>query len=60
MILAASLFTIGIGCFIYAFIRHGLPNDEALGNDPAGEPEPSPDPDPEPAEAEAEAAAASS
>jgi nitric oxide reductase subunit B len=56
MILAASLFTIGIGCFIYAFIRHGLPSDEALGNDPAGEPEPSPDPEPTPAEAAAAAA----
>ncbi len=26
MILAASLFTVGIGLFIYHFIRHGLPN----------------------------------
>lgn len=31
LILAASLFTIGIILFIWEFIQHGLPTDEALG-----------------------------
>lgn len=31
MMLAATLFTIGIMIYIYNFIRHGRPNDEALG-----------------------------
>jgi nitric oxide reductase subunit B len=31
LILAASLFTIGIVLFIWEFIKHGLPTDEALG-----------------------------
>jgi len=31
LILAASLFTVGIGCFIWNFLRHGRPTDEALG-----------------------------
>ena len=30
LILAASLFTIGIALFIWEFIRHGLPSDEAI------------------------------
>jgi nitric oxide reductase subunit B len=32
MILAicATMFTTGIGCFIYEFIKYGSPNDEAL------------------------------
>jgi nitric oxide reductase subunit B len=38
MILAASLFTIGIACFIITFFRHGKPTDEAIGNDPADNP----------------------
>jgi nitric oxide reductase subunit B len=38
MLLAASLFTIGIGCFILNFIRHGLPTEEAFGSDPAEDP----------------------
>jgi nitric oxide reductase subunit B len=38
MILAAALFTIGIGCFIITFFRHGRPTDEAIGNDPANNP----------------------
>lgn len=33
LILAASLFSIGIGAFIYNFFKHGTPNDEAM--DPA-------------------------
>ncbi len=35
LLLAASLFSIGIVLFIYLFFKHGLPNDEAL--EPAGE-----------------------
>jgi len=35
MILAACLFTFGIGMFIITFFRHGLPSDEALGVDVA-------------------------
>ena len=38
MILAASLFTIGVACFIITFFRHGRPADEAIGNDPADNP----------------------
>jgi nitric oxide reductase subunit B len=30
LILAACLFTVGIGCFIWNFLRHGLPTDEAV------------------------------
>jgi nitric oxide reductase subunit B len=30
MLLAAALFTVGIGAFIVHFVRHGLPSDEAL------------------------------
>jgi len=37
MLLAAALFTVGIGMFIVTFLRHGLPNDEALGSDVAGD-----------------------
>ena len=37
-LLAASLFTIGIGLFIVMFWRHGLPSPEAVGADPADEP----------------------
>lgn len=33
LILAASLFTVGIVCFIWNFLRHGLPTNEALGVD---------------------------
>lgn len=31
MLMAATLFTIGIGYYIVDFIRHGLPSDEAIG-----------------------------
>lgn len=31
LILAAALFTVGIGFFIYVFLKHGRPTDEALG-----------------------------
>jgi nitric oxide reductase subunit B len=30
MLLAAAVFTFGIGLFIYGFIKHGLPKDEAI------------------------------
>ncbi|PIR23133.1 MAG: nitric-oxide reductase large subunit [Deltaproteobacteria bacterium CG11_big_fil_rev_8_21_14_0_20_45_16] len=33
LILAASLFTLGIGAFIWNFIRYGLPHAEAQGSD---------------------------
>lgn len=33
LILAASLFTIGIGLFMWEFFRHGLPTNEAITND---------------------------
>lgn len=33
MMLAACLFTLGVGLFIYDFIRYGLPSDEALEAD---------------------------
>ena len=32
MILAACLFTLGIGAFIYNFIRYGLPTNDRVGN----------------------------
>ena len=35
LVLAATLFTIGILLFILNFIRYGKPSDEAIGNDPA-------------------------
>jgi nitric oxide reductase subunit B len=38
MLLAAALFTVGIGCFIITFFRHGRPTDEAIGHDPADQP----------------------
>jgi nitric oxide reductase subunit B len=31
MLLAASLFTVGIGLYIFDFLRHGFPNEEAIG-----------------------------
>lgn len=37
MLLAAALFTIGIVMFIITFFRHGLPSDEAVGADVAGD-----------------------
>lgn len=37
MLLAASLFAIGIVMFIVTFFRHGLPTDEAVGADVAGD-----------------------
>jgi nitric oxide reductase subunit B len=33
MLLAATLFSVGITYYIIDFIKHGLPNDEALGID---------------------------
>lgn len=33
MLLAATLFTVGITYYIIDFIKHGMPNDEALGID---------------------------
>ena len=30
LIICATMFTTGIGLFIYEFIRYGLPTDEAL------------------------------
>ncbi len=33
LILAASLFTVGVLMFIWIFFKHGLPNDETLGMD---------------------------
>jgi len=38
MLLAAALFTIGIGMFIVTFFRHGLPSDEAMRVDVHGAP----------------------
>ena len=35
LILAASLFTVGVTAFIYNFIRHGLPKGEVQGGAPA-------------------------
>lgn len=40
LILAACLFTIGILLFIWNFLRHGLPSDEAIGADIEGTPAP--------------------
>jgi len=41
LLLAATLFSVGIGLYVWNFIRHGLPTDEALGADaPAAEPLP--------------------
>jgi nitric oxide reductase subunit B len=37
MLLAAALFTVGIAMFIITFFRHGLPSDEAVGADVAGD-----------------------
>ncbi len=36
MLLAAALFTVGIGAFLVNFVRHGLPSNEALEPDLAG------------------------
>ena len=33
LLLAGGLFTIGIFLFIYMFVKHGLPSDEAVGKD---------------------------
>jgi nitric oxide reductase subunit B len=30
LVLCATLFSVGIGLFIYEFVKYGLPNDEAL------------------------------
>jgi nitric oxide reductase subunit B len=30
MLLAATLFTVGISIYVYGFVKHGLPNEEAL------------------------------
>ena len=38
LLLAASLFTIGILLFIWNFIRHGLPSNEAIGANIEGAP----------------------
>lgn len=37
MLLAAALFASGIAMFLITFFRHGLPNDEAIGTDLAGD-----------------------
>jgi nitric oxide reductase subunit B len=37
MLLGAALFTVGITLFIITFFRHGLPSDEAVGADVAGD-----------------------
>ena len=34
LLLAAALFTVGIGLYVWNFVRHGLPSDEALGSEP--------------------------
>jgi nitric oxide reductase subunit B len=34
MLLAAALFTVGIGAFLVNFIQHGLPSNEAMESDP--------------------------
>lgn len=39
MLLAAALFTVGILFFVITFIRYGRPTDEAIGCDPADQPE---------------------
>ena len=38
LLLAASLFTIGIVLFIWNFLRHGLPSNEAIGANIEGAP----------------------
>ena len=38
LLLAASLFTIGIALFIWNFLRHGLPSNEAIGANIEGAP----------------------
>jgi nitric oxide reductase subunit B len=40
LLLAASLFTIGILLFIWLLLRHGLPSDEAIGANIEGDPTP--------------------
>ncbi len=30
LVICATMFTTGIGCYIYEFIKHGIPNEEAL------------------------------
>ncbi len=40
LLLGASLFTIGIALFMWNFIRHGLPSDEAIGANIEGTPAP--------------------
>jgi nitric oxide reductase subunit B len=35
LILAASLFSVGIAAFIVNFFKHGTPNDEAMESSPA-------------------------
>jgi nitric oxide reductase subunit B len=37
MLLAASLFSVGIILFLIIFFRHGVPSDEAIGADVAGD-----------------------
>jgi nitric oxide reductase subunit B len=37
MLLAAALFTVGIAMFFVTFFRHGLPRDEVIGVDVAGD-----------------------
>lgn len=37
MLMAAALFASGIVMFLITFFRHGLPNDEAIGTDLAGD-----------------------
>ena len=33
LLICATLFTVGIGMFIYEFVKYGLPTDEALVSD---------------------------
>jgi len=58
LIMAASLFTLGIGAFIWNFIQHGMPKAE-LERSGSAEPDPAPQskPDPAPAAEPAEASA---
>jgi hypothetical protein len=37
MLLAASLFSVGIILFLIIFFRHGVPSDEAIGADVSGD-----------------------
>jgi nitric oxide reductase subunit B len=37
MLLAASLFSVGIILFLIIFFRHGVPSDEAVGADVSGD-----------------------